>query len=419
MLGQQSRGGTRSALLDVIRQVRSRWRYKVALLGTARFLAVTALVLVASGYALESLRFTPGAILAFRVVLALAVLASGAWFIVRPLLRKVSDEQVALYLEDHEPTLEATIITAIEADQAGRAHEMSPTLVRRLVEAAIERCHEIEEGRRVERTAMRRYATAAAAIAAIALATFTLGPAYLRQALSALLIISRDVEAAAPYRIEVTPGNATVPRGADQTITAKLDGFQSDEAMLVMRKAPAAAYERVPLARSENGTYEGMMFDLAEPVEYFIEAAGVRSSVFNLKVVDLPYVKRLDLEYHFPAYTGLAPRTVEDGGDIAALRGTTVNVHITPTMSAKGGRLLLDDGSAATLSLNPDGTLNGQVPIAKQGFYRVELDAPAGDKVAASPQYTIDLLSDQAPSVALSKPGRDTSATPVEEFFVE
>src|SRR6266540_4855413 len=125
MLGQQSRGGTRSALLDVIRQVRSRWRYKVALLGTARFLAVTALVLVASGYALESLRFTPGAILAFRVVLALAVLASGAWFIVLPLLRKVSDEQVALYLEEHEPTLEATIITAIEADQAGRAHEMS------------------------------------------------------------------------------------------------------------------------------------------------------------------------------------------------------------------------------------------------------------------------------------------------------
>ena len=59
------------------------------------------------------------------------------------------------------------------------------------------------------------------------------------------------------------------------------------------------------------------------------------------------------------------------------------------------------------------------VAVAKQGFYRVELDAAAGEKVAASPQYTIDLLSDQAPSVTLSKPGRDTNATPVEEFFVE
>ena len=57
---------------------------------------------------------------------------------------------------------------------------------------------------------------------------------------------------------------------------------------------------------------------------------------------------------------------------------------------------------------------------AKQdGFYRVELDAPAGERLTASPQYTIDLLSDLAPTVKLSKPGRDTDATPVEEFFIE
>src|SRR5688572_18446733 len=296
---------------------------------------------------------------------------------------------------------------------------MSPALVRKLVEAAIARVHEIEDGRRIEKLPVRNYATAAAAVALVALVVFALGPAYLRQALSALLIISRDVEAAAPYRIEVTPGSASVPRGADLTISAKLAGFESPDATLVMRKSPTAAYERLPMARNENGSYDGMLFDLAEPVEYFVEASGVRSPVFNLNVVELPYVKQLDLEYHFPAYTGLAPRTVEDGGDIAALRGTNVNVKVTPTMTPKGGRILLDDGSATTLTPNADGTFSAVVAVAKQGFYRVELDAAAGEKVAASPQYTIDLLSDQAPSVTLSKPGRDTNATPVEEFFVE
>ena len=53
----------------------------------------------------------------------------------------------------------------------------------------------------------------------------------MRHALSALLVISRSVEAAAPYRIEVTPGHATMPRGADQPITAKLVGFQADQAV--------------------------------------------------------------------------------------------------------------------------------------------------------------------------------------------
>jgi hypothetical protein len=420
MLGYEPGSTSRSTLLDIIRQVRKRWRTKLALRGVARFLGAVVLVLIASAYALESMRFSPNAILAFRIVVALAVVASAGWFIVRPLLRKVTDEQVALYLEEHEPSLEATIITAMEAEQAGKAHDMSPTLVRRLVEAALERCHEIEEGRRVERLPIKRYAMAAGLVTVGALFVFALGPAYLRQALSALLIISRDVEAAAPYRIAVTPGNADVPRGADQTVSATLEGFQSAEATLVLRKSPTAAYERLPLMRNEaTGTYEGMLFDLADPIEYFVEASGVRSPVFNLKVRDLPYVKRLDLEYQFPSYTGLAPRTVEDGGDIAALRGTNVNLKITPTMAAASGRVFLDDGTTTPLTANADGTLEGKVAVTKPGFYRIELDAPAGEKVAASPQYTIDLLSDQAPSVTLAKPGRDTNATPVEEFFVE
>ena len=104
---------------------------KLALRGAARFLAATAVVLIGSGFALESLRFSPASILGFRILVALAVVGSAAWFLVRPLLRRVSDDQVALYLEEHEPSLEATIITAMEAEQAGRAHEMSPALVRR------------------------------------------------------------------------------------------------------------------------------------------------------------------------------------------------------------------------------------------------------------------------------------------------
>ena len=51
-------------------------------------------------------------------------------------------------------------------------------------------------------------------------------------------------------------------------------------------------------------------------MDYFIEALGVRSPVYTLKVADMPYVQKLELEYHFPAYTGLAPRKIEDGGSL-------------------------------------------------------------------------------------------------------
>ena len=38
----------------------------------------------------------------------------------------------------------------------------------------------------------------------------------------------------------------------------------------------------------------------------------------------MPYVQRLEMEYHFPAYTGLEPQKIEDGGDIAVIAGTEV-----------------------------------------------------------------------------------------------
>jgi hypothetical protein len=419
MLHYEKSGDPRATLLDVIRQVRKRWRVKLAVRGTVGFLAATAVALIGSAYALEALRFSPSSILAFRIVLILAALASAGWFLVRPLMRKVDDEQVALYLEEHEPTLEATIITAMEAERGGGAQDASPALIRRLVEAAVERAQQVEEGRRIERLPVLRYAGAAAAVAVAAIALFTLGPAYLRHGLSALLVISRDVEAAAPYRIDVTPGNVTVPKGADQTISATLHGFDAIDAVVMMRKSPDAEYERLPLVKAENGSYDGMLFDLAAGLEYYVEAAGVKSPSFTLKVVELPYVKQLDLEYHFPSYTGLEPRTVEDGGDVAALKGTDVRLKIQPTMATSGGRLVMADGNSLPLTPNPDGTLAGRFTAIANGSYKVELDGPAGERVAASPEYTIDILADQPPSVTLSKPGRDTDATPVQEFVVE
>src|SRR5262245_66394343 len=124
MLQHEISANPRAALAEVIRQVRQRWRRKLALRGAVGFLAATALALIGSAYALEALKFTAASILGFRVALLVAAAAFAGWFLVKPLMRRVSDEQVALYLEEHEPTLEATIITAMDAERAGDTSDM-------------------------------------------------------------------------------------------------------------------------------------------------------------------------------------------------------------------------------------------------------------------------------------------------------
>jgi hypothetical protein len=407
-----------SDVAGVIREVRTRWRRKLLVRGGLQLLIGGAVLLIAAGFALEALRFTPTAILGFRIGTIAAILGLAAWTLGRPLLRQVSDEQVALYLEEHEPSLNTLLLSAMSAERNGNPQDHSPQLVQKLVEEAIVRCQAIDDGRGIEQPLVRRYGLMAAAAFAFALAVFTLGPAYLRQGLSAMFSWA-SVEAAAPYRVSITPGNGTVPRGSDQTFTASLSGFTADDAVLLVRKGDATSFERVPMLKGDNGTFEAMIFDLDSRLEFLAEAAGVRSSTFTLEVMDLPYAQRIDLEYHFPAYTGLEPRVVEDAGDIAVLIGTEVRVKVTPTMPTKGGQLTLHESLSVPLSVAEDGSLTGKFVADKDGFYRVAMQGPDGGMITASPQYVIDVLTDMAPTVSIAKPGRDTNATPVEEFFVE
>src|ERR1700687_109315 len=130
---------SRTLLIDVIRRVRNRWRLRLALRGAVIVLARTVAALLLSASSLASLRFTPAAILASRLLaVSVFVLLVAVWLI-RPLMRRVTDTQVALYLEECDPTLETALLSAIETSMTDTgAH--SPRLVERLVEEAIQKC---------------------------------------------------------------------------------------------------------------------------------------------------------------------------------------------------------------------------------------------------------------------------------------
>ena len=207
----------RTELVEVIRSIRNRWRLRLAVRGAVIVFGgtVTALLLSASG--LETFKFSAPAIIAFRVVAVAVFVGLVAYWLVRPLRRQVSDTQVALYLEEHNPTLEAAILSAVEATSLGEPNAShSPRLVERLVQQAIEQSRAIDHGLAIDSGPLKRHAVTLGTVAAIAALFIAFGPAYIRHGLSALLIMSRSAEASSPYRIDVEPGNAKVPRGGDQ-----------------------------------------------------------------------------------------------------------------------------------------------------------------------------------------------------------
>jgi len=409
-------------LRGVIRGVRRRWRLKVAVRGAAIVLAASLVAFGVAAYAMDHFRYEDWAVTSFRLFAYVALFALTTRFMILPLWGRVSDERVALYLEESEPSLQAAVLSAVQVGHEKPTLErsgVSRALVERLVETAIEKCRTIDFGRPAERPALRRASALLAAAAALGMAVAILSPAFLRHA-APYLFAPWLVRAARPYAIEVDPGHVTIPRGGSQTVTARLVGFDAEVVELLVRSGQAVEWKHWPMTADQaSGGFRFVLFGLETGSDYYAEAGGVRSPVFRVEVADVPYVKRIDLEYRFPSYTGLAPQAHEDTGDVVALRGTEVRVRVTPTMKVAAGRLRLEGAAPQAMTLEADGTLSASFAVAEEGFYRIELPGRDGGMQTGSPDYTIDVLADQPPSVTIRKPGRDAKVTNIEEVFTE
>lgn len=403
-------------VLVMVRRIRRRWRARIAIRGIAVVFGTGLVAFLLSVYGLEVARFSASSVVWFRWILWLAVAGLTVRFLVWPLARRVSDEQAALYLEENEPSLETSVLAALEAT-SGSDHT-SDALERRLIENALKRAEGVDFGRRIEQKGLYRASGALAAVALASLALLLLGPSQLRNGASALLFPTRDAGAVNPYSIDVSPGDVTIARGSDQLVTAQLLGFQTEDVQIFFRGESADAFDRLSMLSDASEGFELLLLGLDENTDYFVESGGTRSATHTIEVADLPYVEHLELEYRFPRYSGLAPRTVEFGGDIAALKGTVVTLRVFPTMLTPGGQLVID-GEAVALTNEGDGTWTASLTVEDEGYYEVALERAGGELVPASPQYTIDVLSDQPPSVSFSQPGRDERASPIEEFFLE
>ena len=127
---------------------------------------------------------------------------------------------------------------------------MPRVILDRMVEQAVETCR-VNSGRprALARQTIRRRTVVLGALAAVAALLLVVGPEFFRQGASALLVLSRSAEAASPYAIKVTPGDVTVPKGSDQSVSAILTGFRStnvvaDDARRRRTDVPARAAGR-------------------------------------------------------------------------------------------------------------------------------------------------------------------------------
>jgi hypothetical protein len=173
-------GRTRQELVDVIRQVRSRWRAKLLLRGGIIVVGGGLLALGLASWGLQTYKFSPASVVGFRAAVIGIFLALVALWFIRPLRKRVSDLQVALYVEEHEPSLQQAILSAVDAGGTGGtasagAAEVPSVILERMIEQAVEKSRAIDGGRSVGRVALQRHGLVLGTLVALAGKGFFIG----------------------------------------------------------------------------------------------------------------------------------------------------------------------------------------------------------------------------------------------------
>ena len=102
------------SLLVRVRQVRKRWRSQVLVKGISLFLVSAIALLILGVWGADLLGFKPAAVWAMRLLTG-ATVVFGAWyFLYVPLRSRISNVQIAQYIEENYTQLEDRLVTAVE-----------------------------------------------------------------------------------------------------------------------------------------------------------------------------------------------------------------------------------------------------------------------------------------------------------------
>jgi hypothetical protein len=213
-----------------------------------------------------------------------------------------------------------------------------------------------------------------------------------------------------PQSIEVSPGDDGIRLGGTVRVQASMQGFDPADAFVHVSFGDSE-WQQVPMSQAESG-FEFTFFSVRQPLEYFVSANNVRSPTFQVHVVDLPNVENLSLTYRYPDWTGRDPEIHDPGGDIRAIAATEIELRLTTDRPMTPGSVILDDEA---VTLDVDGTTaTTTFAVNEDGQYFVAATV-GGERIRLTDDYFITILDDQAPEIAFARPGRDWSASRIEE----
>jgi len=328
--------------------------------------------------------------------------------VVRPLVQRPDDDDLALMMEHARPEFRGRLIASI---QLTRSPDVAPGTSAAMVDALVEEteafAQPVDFRKIVPLDRLRRFGMLALFVFVVGLGGFIYGRAVTVDLLKRVFL--SNIPVPRKTRVVVLDGNKIVGRGDSVRLEAFAQGIVPHTGRVEVRSLSRRT-QSYPLEQNrDNKIHFGRTIEnVQESFTYTIFLNDGQSDTFMVTTVPRPTVAAIECEQIFPAYTGFAP-VKRPLGDLALLAGSTLKLNITATKDLQSGSIRLSGvDTQVPLRLSDSRKLAGEFvvpPKGLNGFSISMLDAESMESRDTA-VYRIDVIPDKAPAVKITYPER-------------
>jgi hypothetical protein len=339
-----------------------------------------------------------------RGVMLVLMLGAIGWavirWLVRPLSATLSDDALALQVEDANQRLGQGLISALQLSRIEDAGSrgMSPLLVRQAVRSGLQLAQEISFANVIDYERFRRNSllllVAVLFVVGIGAGTLVAGP--LQIWASRNLFLSNATWPQKTYLVIERvgeDGRVVFPRGEDwtQVVSVRPDSQLVPEVVYLDFRHGGARH-RAPLTmkRTSERQFEATFASVIEPFEFRARGGDAVTDWVRVELVEQPAVAELKLTVTPPHYAGgQADELTAGRGPYYVLAGSSLSVDGTANKHLQRAELLIDkkrvrlellNGVAAAADGTPRTVFHGQVNAGElmPGTYTIDLEDTLG-----------------------------------------
>ena len=196
----------------------------------------------------------------------------------------------------------------------------------------------------------------------------------------------------APFEFVVLNTSLTSQQNTDFILQVKTKGSVIPENVVIQ-----IGSEEYFLQNTKPGFFEYTFSKLSKDVVFSLQANGLNSKEYQIKVIDVPTITDFKMILNYPSYLGKKPETIQGSGNALVPEGTIINWKINAVATDK---ILLKTGS----QISPFALKSNKFSITRKIVDQLNYEVITSNRKITEFEklgYQISIIKDQFPVISV------------------